>query len=318
MELGKKIACLRKMKKITQLQLAEYLSVTPQTVSRWEAEGGAPDIMLLPKIATFFEVSLDELFGMTDMEQIENLVYKYSVLRDEKSFEEVMRSIDMALNSLEEKENKREDNVAEENQRRQQLLAWRVHIYIQKSRGALEQAEAELDELRKTVTPENPLYLPLKLQKQQFRIQMGEAVKMISRAKAEWDKTRNLDNLCVYIMSLFEVQRCDEILNLWVKTEVQNLVQDIDENTEGLWMIMFESARMECDLEFFTKHFQVFNKKASEQAVFEAEWELAKLYKMLNMEKEKMQMKTILEEKLQIIEFNPYIKNRYTEKINEL
>ena len=54
LELGKRIATLRKMQKITQAQLAEYLSVQPQTISRWEAEGGMPDITLLPKIALFF------------------------------------------------------------------------------------------------------------------------------------------------------------------------------------------------------------------------------------------------------------------------
>ena len=54
MELGKKIASLRKQNKITQAKLAEYLAVMPQTISRWEADGGTPDVMLLPKIATFF------------------------------------------------------------------------------------------------------------------------------------------------------------------------------------------------------------------------------------------------------------------------
>ena len=102
MELGKKIASLRKQNKITQVQLAEYLAVLPQTVSRWEADGGTPDVTLLPKIAMFFCVSLDELFGMNDMEQIENLVYKYSVLRDEKSFDEVMRKIDSSVEEIEE------------------------------------------------------------------------------------------------------------------------------------------------------------------------------------------------------------------------
>ena len=102
MDFGKRIAELRKLKKATQAQLAEYLTVNPQTVSRWEAEGGTPDVMLLPKIASFFEVSLDELFGMTDMEYINNLVYKYSVLRDEKSFEEVMRSIPESSATLQE------------------------------------------------------------------------------------------------------------------------------------------------------------------------------------------------------------------------
>ena len=51
MDFGKRIAELRKLKKATQAQLAEYLTVNPQTVSRWEAEGGTPDVMLLPKIA---------------------------------------------------------------------------------------------------------------------------------------------------------------------------------------------------------------------------------------------------------------------------
>lgn len=62
LELGKKIAFLRKMQKVTQTQLAEYLAVQPQTISRWETEGGMPDITFLPKIAIFFGISLDELF----------------------------------------------------------------------------------------------------------------------------------------------------------------------------------------------------------------------------------------------------------------
>ena len=83
-EFGKRIAALRKAHKVTQAQLAEYLSVQPQTISRWEAEGGIPDVTLLPQIALFFGITLDELFGMTTMEQIDRLVYKYSVLRDER------------------------------------------------------------------------------------------------------------------------------------------------------------------------------------------------------------------------------------------
>lgn len=314
MELGKKIASLRKMKKITQLQLAEYLSVNPQTVSRWEVEGGMPDIMLLPKIATFFKVSLDELFGMTDMEQIENLVYKYSVLRDEKSFEELMRSIDIALNSLEEEV----DNIAENGRRKQQLLAWRVHIYIQKSRGALEQAETELDELRKRVAPENPLYLPLKLQKQQFRIQMGETSLVIKNAKAEWEAKKEFPELCCYIAALFDAQRSKELLQIWEQSEVQAFVCQINEENEGLWQMMFDCAVMEQDLVTFERYLPRYKENASETGVFEMEWELAKLYKALGMEKEKIQLMPILEEKIRKLELNEYIKNRYYEKIKVL
>ena len=193
MELGKKIASLRKNKNVTQAQLAEYLSVNPQTVSRWEAEGGTPDVMLLPKISSFFGVSLDELFGMTDMEQVNHLVYKYSVLRDEKSFEEVMHSMELALDSLYVELEETKENQEEILRNIQQIKAWKVHIYIQKSRGALEKAEQELDELRKEITPENPLYLPLKLQKQQFRIQMGETVRILKETKEAWDKNPSFE-----------------------------------------------------------------------------------------------------------------------------
>lgn len=86
--IGEKISLLRKEKNITQTELAEYLSLAPQAISRWEVGNGAPDISLLPKIAAFFHVSIDELFGLTSLERAEDLVCKYSVLRDERSFQE--------------------------------------------------------------------------------------------------------------------------------------------------------------------------------------------------------------------------------------
>lgn len=319
MELGKKIAALRKMKKVTQTQLAEYLSVNPQTVSRWEAEGGMPDIMLLPKIATFFCVSLDELFGMTDMDQINNLVYKYSVLRDEKSFEDVMRSLDIALNTLEEElKNAKMEDVEELNQRRLQLHAWKMHIYIQKSRGALEQAEKALDELRIEVTPENPLFLSLKLQKQQFRIQMGETATVIKFAKSDWEQQKSLETLYCYVAALYDAQRSNELLQLWEKAEVQAIVKVINEQTEGLWQMMFDCAVMEQDLATFEHYLYRYKESASKVGVFEMEWGLAKLYKSLGMESGKMQLKQVLKEKLQKLELNEYIKNRKYEEIEAL
>lgn len=308
MDLGKKIASLRKTKKVTQSQLAEYLSVNPQTVSRWEAEGGMPDIMLLPKIATFFGVSLDELFGMTDMEQINNLVYKYSVLRDEKSFEDVMRSIDIALNSLE----------AESNQQRLQLQAWKIHVYIQKSRGALEQAEKELDILREKVTVDNPLFLSLKLQKQQFRIQMGEMATVIKATQKDWEQQKDFESLYCYMAALYDAQRSNELLQLWEMTEVQEVVADINEQTEGLWQIMFDSSVMEQNLHTFERYSHRYKEHASEMGMFEMEWRLAKLYHSLGMEKEKMQLLPILKDRLQELELNEYIKSRYYEKIENL
>lgn len=61
--LGEKIRELRKRDGRTQEQLALALGVTNQAVSRWEANGGYPDMEILPSIANYFHVTIDELFG---------------------------------------------------------------------------------------------------------------------------------------------------------------------------------------------------------------------------------------------------------------
>ena len=62
---------LRKAAGITQEQLAHVLGVSPQAVSRWEIGTTYPDITLLPAIAGYFGVTLDQLLGM-DRIQDEN------------------------------------------------------------------------------------------------------------------------------------------------------------------------------------------------------------------------------------------------------
>lgn len=59
----RKIRELRKRDKRKQEDLAVALGVTSQAVSRWEANGGYPDIAMLPAIANYFHITIDELFG---------------------------------------------------------------------------------------------------------------------------------------------------------------------------------------------------------------------------------------------------------------
>ncbi|MBR3999990.1 MAG: helix-turn-helix transcriptional regulator, partial [Clostridia bacterium] len=61
--IGENLKRLRNEKSVTQDTLAEYLGVTYQAVSRWENGQAYPDIELLPELARFFEVSLEELMG---------------------------------------------------------------------------------------------------------------------------------------------------------------------------------------------------------------------------------------------------------------
>jgi transcriptional regulator with XRE-family HTH domain len=66
--LGEKIRTLRKAKNISQEVLAQYLGVSFQAVSKWENGDSMPDILLVPAIASFFEVSIDELFDFNRLE----------------------------------------------------------------------------------------------------------------------------------------------------------------------------------------------------------------------------------------------------------
>ena len=66
LDLGNKIRQLRHRDGRTQEALAEALGVTPQAVSRWEANGSYPDMNLIPSIANYFGVTIDELFGYTN------------------------------------------------------------------------------------------------------------------------------------------------------------------------------------------------------------------------------------------------------------
>lgn len=63
LELGNNIRQLRRRDKRTQEALADALGVTSQAVSRWESGRSYPDMNLVPSIANYFGVSIDELFG---------------------------------------------------------------------------------------------------------------------------------------------------------------------------------------------------------------------------------------------------------------
>ncbi len=62
-KLGDKIKALRRRDGRKQEDLSAALGVTNQAVSRWEANKGYPDMELIPAIANYFHVSIDELFG---------------------------------------------------------------------------------------------------------------------------------------------------------------------------------------------------------------------------------------------------------------
>ncbi len=64
MYLSENLRKYRIIKNLTQEDVAEYLGITAQSVSKWERGESYPDITFLPALANIFETSIDLLIGM--------------------------------------------------------------------------------------------------------------------------------------------------------------------------------------------------------------------------------------------------------------
>ncbi len=67
MEFNEKFKELRKLKGLTQEELAEKLFVSRTAVSKWESGKGYPSIESLKAIAKFFDVTVDELLKSDEL-----------------------------------------------------------------------------------------------------------------------------------------------------------------------------------------------------------------------------------------------------------
>lgn len=93
LNIAENIVRLRHEKKITQERLAEFIGVTKASVSKWETGQSMPDIIILPQLATFFDVTVDELIGYVPQlskEQIRKLYQEFARGFADGDFEETM------------------------------------------------------------------------------------------------------------------------------------------------------------------------------------------------------------------------------------
>ena len=67
MKLHERLRQLRMRENLTQGQVAEYLCVSAQSVSKWERGLVEPDLQTLPRLATLYHTTTDTLLGMNEM-----------------------------------------------------------------------------------------------------------------------------------------------------------------------------------------------------------------------------------------------------------
>ena len=71
--IGRRIAELRKKANMTQMELADHMGITFQSISNWERGNTMPDISKLPELAELFDVTIDELLGK-ESKLIKNII----------------------------------------------------------------------------------------------------------------------------------------------------------------------------------------------------------------------------------------------------
>jgi len=100
--LGRRIARLRLARTATQERLAKELNVSPQAVSKWENNINYPDISLLPDLARFLGVSVDELLSGASASAQETEAAQESATAQESSAEVVFAADDEPVEIVEE------------------------------------------------------------------------------------------------------------------------------------------------------------------------------------------------------------------------
>ncbi|MCM1052968.1 MAG: helix-turn-helix domain-containing protein [Ruminococcus sp.] len=76
-KVGEFISRERKIRNMTQAELAKKLNVTSQAISKWENGRGLPDIELLKSLSEIFEVNIEDLLNGNKNSKKSNLKLKY-------------------------------------------------------------------------------------------------------------------------------------------------------------------------------------------------------------------------------------------------
>lgn len=95
--INEKLKELRKNKGNTQEQLALHLGISQQSVGKWERGEGYPDITLLPAIASYYNVSVDNLLGVSEIEKQEKIDKYYEKSREYGYKGEVDKELELWL-----------------------------------------------------------------------------------------------------------------------------------------------------------------------------------------------------------------------------
>lgn len=318
--IGEKIALLRKAKNISQTELAEYLFLTPQTISRWEVGNGTPEITLLPKIATFFSVSIDELFGITSIDRAEDLVCKYSVLRDDRSFQEAMECVNSQLQSVDAALENGVENGAELAEGRDRLETEKLHLWIQLGRESFKRAYAIADSfVEKTKgDPKHPWYLRMRLQRNQLLISMGKGREALTACIRDFEENPCAVTLHFYLSVLNELYRYEDILSIpETEQQVRDIILPPTKDNLDIWWQLIHAAAETGEADFVARYIPPVLEVCDEKDEYELLLCLMSLYQKKNQRDKLIQIQNRLLNLLPRMSYNEYFEEAARKTIEQ-
>ncbi len=309
--IGKNIARIRKERGLTQAQLAEFLFVTPQTISKWEMENGTPDISLLPKIALFLDVTIDELFGISNLEHVEDLVLRYSVVRDDNLYYEAMRALENQQSTL-------PDGNTEEYYK---LNGLKTHLLLQQSRERLKEGMAICQEMLSEIGNhyEHPWYLPFTLQMTLFEKMDGDLSGVCTKNEELFESNPNEMTLRVICETYRMLEQYDKVIEVLTKNEkATRLMVDVTPKNKSIHIAKLSALAKLNDIPQTKALAEELKKYIDVNEKFEIQMILMNLYREVKdaeaMEKAKEELLETLDE----LDEKDYIKELYRSQLKEI
>lgn len=312
--IGETIAALRKAKNITQTQLAEYLFLVPQTISKWEVGNGTPDVALLPKIADFFGVSMDELFGRSPLERARDLVLRYSVLRDDSSFREAMECLKQRLQTI---DSLLKNGIGDRNkleQEKVELEGNEMHLLLQQGWESAQRALNLAEELANRTGE-----MPFRLQRVQLNSMLGHNRQILLECEKNFRETPDFDTLRLYFEALYILGQDEMILKLQETDEtIMGLMMPPSQSNAAIWSQCLAAAFCIGETAYIEKHKDTVLHYGTAFDRFSLLWKLAELYKDKNLTEKYIAAKEEVVSMMPGMKWESYIAERMEYKLQQL
>lgn len=294
--IGQQIARLRKRDNVSQSELAEYLGVTPQAISKWENGVSTPDVFLLPDIAQLFGVSIDVLFGTSDYEMTQKLVSKYSLKPTDKNYRDAREAIDKLL--------------SEEIEIDLSLVDLSSDLEIAKANCHLLKAKEACETVIQNATEAN-LKWEASVKKLRLEFMLGEASietyeKLYFSSKTNW-------NLNLFLITLNQFNQHNKALEV---AEAE-LTESSEEASLRTYEILLEAAYQQSNLPLVMKYGQIIlDKWDDDNQRFNALWMIWLTLNKVN-DPTAPTYEAKLREALETLTINEFTKEKILTKLNK-